>query len=448
MPKKRTIEEIQEEFNERGYELLTKEYINQKQKMEFICNVHKDKGIQTISYTHFHNRGNGCHYCALEKQLKTQRFSKNNAKNLTENKGFIFVDIKYGSEIGKSAALIYYKCKNHLHVGVQTKTIKDMKNSDGKCPYCKKVLDTCTFKEKISAILPNIQIKGEYINSKKKVLCECTIHNEEFYSEPRKLGEGVCGCKKCKRDKLIQRNLLTHEEFVEKLKSLHPEIEVIGKYINSTTPIKLFCTIHNHYFYESPNTYLYKKKQACCPLKNVQTKTEEEFQKELYDRYKGSIQSLELYKGYFEKIQFKCLIHDITWNSIPANVLKGKGCPKCNASTNEIEINNYLDENKYFYIYQKRFDNCKDKKPLPFDFYLPELNTVIEYDGEGHYLERFYENKTKNPNELLKLTQYHDEIKNNYCKENNINIIRIPYWNKKDIKNILEKELNNIKLAS
>ena len=69
------------------------------------------------------------------------------------------------------------------------------------------------------------------------------------------------------------------------------------------------------------------------------------------------------------------------------------------------------------------FNDCRNKLPLPFDFYSPEYNTCIEYDGELHFISKEYFGGDEN----LKETQKRDEIKTFYCNENNIKLIRIKY---------------------
>jgi len=76
------------------------------------------------------------------------------------------------------------------------------------------------------------------------------------------------------------------------------------------------------------------------------------------------------------------------------------------------------------------FEKCRGKrKPLPFDFYLTELNTCIEYDGKQYFLKEslFYSDQTK----------INDQTKNLFCKDNNIKLIRISY--KDNIISILEQ---------
>ena len=74
---------------------------------------------------------------------------------------------------------------------------------------------------------------------------------------------------------------------------------------------------------------------------------------------------------------------------------------------------------------------------MPFDFYLPDYNTCIEYDGELHYKAVDY----FGGDDALGNTKCRDEIKTQYCKENNIKLIRIPYWEFDNIEEILNREL-------
>lgn len=115
-------------------------------------------------------------------------------------------------------------------------------------------------------------------------------------------------------------------------------------------------------------------------------------------------------------------------------------CSKCisKISVGENKIMNILDKNNINFISQKRFNKCRDKKPLPFDFFLPDFNICIEFDGFHHYKE----NSRYSRNHVEK-TQKHDRIKDDFCKINGINLIRIPYWEFKNIENIL---INSLKI--
>jgi hypothetical protein len=78
---------------------------------------------------------------------------------------------------------------------------------------------------------------------------------------------------------------------------------------------------------------------------------------------------------------------------------------------------------------------------LKFDFFLPEFNILIEYDGEQHFISK--ENGIFNK-EKLKEIQDRDEIKNSYCKIKNINLIRIPYLDFPSLNQEYIKEIINV----
>ena len=86
-----------------------------------------------------------------------------------------------------------------------------------------------------------------------------------------------------------------------------------------------------------------------------------------------------------------------------------------------------------------RFDDCKNKNTLPFDFYIPSLNVAIEYDGIQHYepVDIF------GGQEQFEIQQKNDNIKNEYCKNNNLKLYRISY---KDFDN-LEEIIKEIVIA-
>ena len=92
------------------------------------------------------------------------------------------------------------------------------------------------------------------------------------------------------------------------------------------------------------------------------------------------------------------------------------------------KIRSILKENNIKFEMEKTFSTCVSPKGnvMPFDFYLPEYNILIEYDGEQHYKICFGQDKEK-----LKLQQEHDQLKTEWCSKNNIKLIRIPYYHKK-----------------
>ena len=120
-------------------------------------------------------------------------------------------------------------------------------------------------------------------------------------------------------------------------------------------------------------------------------------------------------------------------------------CNDCTCSYGERLILQYLTSKNISYehdthqIFTSEWDN-----PLRFDFYLDDYNTAIEFDGEQHYFpvnfDNYHEERFKKEFYDLKIR---DQIKNKYCLENRITLIRIPYWDRDNIKEILDNYFNN-----
>lgn len=112
------------------------------------------------------------------------------------------------------------------------------------------------------------------------------------------------------------------------------------------------------------------------------------------------------------------------FDQTPTNHFKGEDCPNCKIkSKGEIKIKNILDNLKIDYIQQKKFKDCRNILLLPFDFYLPKYNILIEFDGRQHYN---INTKYYSPQMTI-----NDNIKNDYCIINNILLLRIKFDDKK-----------------
>ena len=107
----------------------------------------------------------------------------------------------------------------------------------------------------------------------------------------------------------------------------------------------------------------------------------------------------------------------------------------CKESKREKEIRLFLEAHNISFVQEKKFDDCKDINSLPFDFYLPDYNLVIEFDGQHHF---------KNVDNMAdyEITVKHDKIKNEYCMFHNIDLLRIPYWEGNNIEKILKEKLS------
>lgn len=119
-------------------------------------------------------------------------------------------------------------------------------------------------------------------------------------------------------------------------------------------------------------------------------------------------------------------------------------CECCTKSISRYEFifKNFLEEKKIEYIYQYSFNECRDVLPLPFDFFIKDKEVLVEIDGEGHYKPcNFNQISNKDAIKTFEITKNHDIIKNNFCKEQNIKLLRISY------KEILNGEYEKIFLS-
>lgn len=132
--------------------------------------------------------------------------------------------------------------------------------------------------------------------------------------------------------------------------------------------------------------------------------------------------------------------YDVTINSFRS----GCRCPICNRSKGEFAISEYLESRNMEYVREKRFPDCKDKKPLPFDFYIESYfsnGLLIEFNGMQHYEMKKYFGGRKSFEAQVR----HDKIKSKFCADNNIKLLIIPYSELKNISKILDEEIKETK---
>jgi hypothetical protein len=115
------------------------------------------------------------------------------------------------------------------------------------------------------------------------------------------------------------------------------------------------------------------------------------------------------------------------------------GCPICSKSKGELAIECCLNKMNVKFDYQKRFPDCRSKKPLPFDFFIEGSNILIEFQGLQHFEPIDFGGESKL--EFEKIVK-RDKIKKDWCKKNKYKLIAIPYWQIENIEKILEKEIH------
>lgn len=295
------------------------------------------------------------------------------------------------------------------------------------CPECRnrylynqKAKTQKQYEIEVSRLHPTIKVLGIYINSEVAILHQCLIDGYIWMAKPGNILSGK-GCPKC-----AGNIRLTHEEYVERLSTINPYIIPIEKYISANTHILHECLIDGYTWKTSPSSTL--QGYGCPKCAGNARKTHEEYQQELLIA-NPDIEVVEQYSGANVPILHRCKIDGYEWPAKPINVLCGTGCPCCKESRGEKKIRQWFDAHNIKYKYQHSFIGCKDKKVLPFDFYLPLFNMCVEYDGVQHFQPVDFAGKGDDwAEEQFANTQKHDKIKNKYCEDNGIHLLRIPYF--------------------
>lgn len=271
---------------------------------------------------------------------------------------------------------------------------------------------------------PDVEVIGQYIDAKTKIAHCCKRHNIIWDISPSNALKGQ-GCNECRYEKNSTRQLKSHEQYLTEVERLNPHVVVLGVYTGASVAILHKCKYCGKEWNIRPSDVLNGKSCRECSCQRFGQRMRKSHQQYVGDLLKINI-DIEPVGDYINTdtaILHKCKVCGHIWPIKPNHTLAGHGCPVCNQSRGEREISGWLDESHIKYIPQHKFSDCRDKLPLPFDFYLPQENICIEYDGLQHFepIDWF------GGEESLKITQYHDNIKTNYCKENKITLIRIAY---------------------
>lgn len=142
--------DIQKLFEDKGYILLSTEYINAKSKLDYICTKHKEYGIQSIRYNNL-KHGFGCKYCGRESQIEKRKLTFEQIKAIFERNDMELLDQEYHNTTQK----LKYICKKHPQFGIQYMIASNAYKQH--CPHCNYIRGEA----KISEFLLNHNIPFE-----------------------------------------------------------------------------------------------------------------------------------------------------------------------------------------------------------------------------------------------------------------------------------------------
>ena len=352
------------------YDYGNTNYVSAKKKVKITCPIHGD----FLQQPNIHLSGGGCPDCGIQRMKDSQRFTTDDF-------------IKRAKEVHGD----YYDYSN-----------------------------------------------VNYINSGTKVQIVCPIHGV-FQMAPRKHVNTKQGCPECGKIKIGDTFRSNTLDFIKKSREEHGDKYdySLVDYKKNNIPVKIICPIHGE-FEQIPQNHLAGSGCPDCSKESVlQSRTydnddfirkSKEIHGEKYDY------SLVDYTVSTDSVDIICPKHGV-FSQQAGSHMRGAGCPNCQESKGESYISNILTDFGIHFIRQHKFKDCKGDKGkkycrrLPFDFYLPQYNTMIEYDGRQHFEPISKFGGIEGFNKLRR----NDEIKNEYCNRNNIKLIRIPYTMSKDV---------------
>lgn len=236
---------------------------------------------------------------------------------------------------------------------------------------------------------------------------------------------------------------ITTSEFKSRLDKIYKgQFELLSEYVNNETKVSLRCNKCGNIIQKKPSKMTGSAKEGCyiCSGKNHH-KTKESLQSEVDAKYPGTYKVLSNYINARTPISVERIRCGHTYDVSPDNLLRGKGCPRCSMRQSHYMdvVETYLLSHNIKFEKEKRFNDCKNIRALPFDYYITDANICIEVDGEFHYPKNnVYINRASE----YEMVAYRDSIKTDYCRQHGIKLIRLPYFDVPRFDDILDKELH------
>lgn len=284
-------------------------------------------------------------------------------------------------------------------------------------------------------------------NMSEKVLIRCNNCDNEFSASPMHLlAKKPTGCPECAKNKRKKKLTLTKEQILEKVKNEDKDYEIIDWLEYKTTRDKVIFKHKScgNTFDMTVNNFLSGQRcpkhrgehKGCFKNKDHNHYIQKMSLAHDYNEYKV-LEQIESANKKFKILHKKC---NHTYLVSAQKFIDGRRCPNCANIINSKPIKQiklYLEEHGIEFESEKSFDDLRSpitNYKLRFDIYLPDFNSIIEYDGEFH--DQVI--KSKNNKEKLRKQKLYDAIKNKYCQDNKIKLYRINYREKDKIKDILD----------
>ena len=288
-----------------------------------------------------------------------------------------------------------------------------------RCPYCAGHIKKTNlqFKQEVANIIGNeYEFLDVYRNANTKLRVK---HNKCGYIYKVTPAHFFSGrrCPYC-----FGTHKKTDTEFKQEVKNLvGDDYTFLDFYASNKTKLRVKHNKCGNIYKVKPNDFFSGHRCPYCA--GYMNKTNIQFKQEVYNLVGTEYVFLDEYVANKAKLRVKHNKCNNIYEVTPSDFLQGYRCPYCNSPKGEVSINKILKSLGIKYEYQKTFDDLKDSRLLSYDFYIPDQNILIEYQGIQHY----------HPVDIFggvsqfKLQQKHDKMKASYARDNNYNLIAVPY---------------------
>lgn len=300
------------------------------------------------------------------------------------------------------------------------------------------------FRNELLIKQPNLIPNDTYTNKNTKYHCICKIHNCDVYKTPDKYLNANQGCDICSVERNKCATRYTDESYKEKAYSLNKNIKILSTYQNVKERIHVRCKVCNYEWNPIAETLIWTNPCGCPNCAGNAHKSTENFRLEL-EKSHPALTLLSEYISANEEVHIQCNDCGNDFWITPNKLQQGQQCSCNHESRGENKIRLFLENNNIEYIPQKSFCNLFGQsgfKKLSYDFYLPTLNLLIEYQGEQHENPVIFKGTDMDlALKSFERQQEHDKRKRDYAKEHNIELLEIWYWDFNNIEQILSEKI-------
>lgn len=438
-------EDINKKLSDKKLEVCD-DYSNTKTLCTFKCLLCGKTFMNTYDCVRYW-KGSGCLECKSNSNLyknKDVRI-KHRLDNLNKNKSDYIEIINTNEDVTKIT------CKCLICNEIYTVSYETVKNGSAhrKCAMklagYKKLMPKEMVDEKVKSYNNDILIDfSNYFSADDLLDCHCNVCHHNWKAKQKNLIRGR-GCPKCAIKKRKDCKTIPLSTSIKVLNDFN--LDLISEYINASTPLKVKCRKCGHVFSTSIVS-LSNNKTGCveCNKKDRSNQLCKIFLDKM-NSINEHIQLLDNFTLMSSVNTFICNDCGKTFKRTPHDFLKSPNCPNCTTNSKlEYYVLLYLNDKNIKYELHKNFEGLigVNNGDLSYDFYLSDLNILLECQGKQHFAPVEY----FGGEQQFIIQQEHDKRKRDYANSNNIRLIEIPYWEENNINNFLNNIFNNIKKSA